>query len=81
MSYQQLGRGLGDRWDGIDAGRGHQSRLARPVILAQGPVLRGQQPLLLCQDQQVPLLEGQEGGVICNFRSHTGAEKPPLTKG
>ena len=84
MSYQQLCRGLGDRWDGVEAGRGHQPRLLGPVILGQGPVLRGQQPLLLCQDQQVPLLEGQEGGILYKSRSHRhthGAEKTPFPKG
>lgn len=79
--YQKLCRGLGDRRDGIEAGGKHQPRLACPVILALDPILRGQQPLLLCQDQQVPLLEGQEGDIICNYKSHTQAEDPPFTKG
>lgn len=79
--YQQLCRGLGDRRDGIEAGGEHQPCLACPVILALDPILRGQQALLFCQDQQIPLLEGQEGDVICNYRSHTQAEDLSFTKG
>ena len=81
MGYQQLRRGLGDCRDGIEASGEDQPRLACPVVLAQDPVLRGQQSLLLGQDQQVPFLKGQEGDVICKSRLHTRAEKPQFTKG
>lgn len=75
VTHQQLGRGLAERWDGVEAGCGHQPRLASPVVLAQGPTIRGQQGLLLGQDYQVPLLEGQEGDIICRSHTHTQEQK------
>lgn len=74
-AYQQLRRGFGDCRDGIETGGGHKPHAARPVVLAQGPALRSQQPLLLRQDHQVPLLEGQEGNVTWNSKSHTQGQR------